>query len=77
MNAQIKNVAQLPKVNICNKKNQQMEQVYNKGEEMINILIYVDIEKQFNIIQFFPELNQNVVKKGVTFTLPYTSRTIK
>ena len=41
----IKIVTQLSKVNVWNKENQKLEQMYNSREEIMNTLIYVDFQK--------------------------------
>ena len=69
MNAHIQIVAQLSKVNAWNKENQQMEQMHHSREKMMNILSYVDFAKLRHFIHSFPELNQKIVKEGITFTL--------
>ena len=46
-----------------------MEQIYNAGEKMMNILSYVDFSKLYNVIKIFPGLNQNFMKEGITFPL--------
>ena len=45
MNAHIQIVDQLSKFNVCNKENQQTEQIYIARGEMMNILSYVDFAK--------------------------------
>ena len=54
-----------------------MEQMYNAGEEVMNILGFVDYEKMFRVIKFFPELNQNFVKEGIILPLSSSSRAIE
>ena len=34
-------------------------------------------QKLWNVIKFFPQMNQNFVRQGITFTLLYSSRDIK
>ena len=76
-NAQIQIVAQLSKVNVRNKYNQQVEQMYNEREEIINILSYVDFSKLCNIIKFFPESNQKFAKEVITFPILSSSISIE
>ena len=54
-----------------------MYRMYNAREEIMNILCHVDFAKLCNAIQLFPGLNQNIVGKGITFTLLSSSRYIK
>ena len=62
MNSNIQIVAQLSKFNVWNQHNQQMEQMYNRREELYNISIYVDFAKLCNVIKNFTELNYNLAK---------------
>ena len=77
MNSHIQIVAQLSKFNEWNKENQQMEQMYNAREEMMNILSYVDFSKLCNVMKVFTELNQNILKEGITFSFLSSSRDVE
>ena len=54
-----------------------MEQMYNAGEELMNILSYVDFAKLCNVIKYSSELNQKIVKEVITFPIFSSSRAIK
>ena len=69
MNTHIQIVAQLSKVDAWNKENQQMEQIYNARQVLMNILSYVDFARLCVVIKYFPELNQKIVKEGITFPI--------
>ena len=77
MNTNIQIVAQLSKVKICNQHNHKMEQMYNRREELMNILSYVDFSKLCHFIDDFPLFNHNDVKEGVTLSPSYSPRAIK
>ena len=58
MSSHVQILAQLSEVNVCNKDKQQMEQIYNAGEYMMNILSYVNFVKLCRVIKYFPKLNK-------------------
>ena len=53
------------------------EQMYNTRKELVNLLSYVHFAKLFNVLKYFPELNQHFVKEGITFPVSSSSRAIK
>ena len=77
MNVNIKIFAQLSKFNVWNQHNKQIEQMYNGIEELVNILSYVDFEKLYHVINYFPELNEEIEKKDIIVPLSSSSRAIK
>ena len=77
MNYCVQIVAQLSKVNVCNKDNQQMEKMYNAIEDMMNILSYVDFAIMCNVNKYFPELNHKFGKEDINFPLSSSSRAIE
>ena len=62
-------MVQLSKINVWNKDNNKMEQMYNEIEELTNILGYVDFAKLCNVINNFPDFNQIFLKEGITLPL--------
>ena len=52
MKSHVQIVAQLSKVNIRNKENQQMELMYKSIEDMMNILSYADFAKLCHAIKY-------------------------
>ena len=77
MNSHIQIMDQLSKVNLWNKENQQMEQIYNARDDMMNILSYADSSNLCHVIKYFPELNKTNWKEDITFTLSNILRYIE
>ena len=51
--------------------------MYNRRDNLKNILSYVDFTKLCNVIKQSTELNHNIVKEGIIFPVSLGSRAIK
>ena len=51
--------------------------MYNRRDNLKNILRYVDFNRLWNIIKQFTELNLNIVKEVINFNLSVGSRKMK
>ena len=62
-------MAQLSKVNLCQKWNQKLELIHYAREKIMKTLSCVDFAKLCHVIKYFPQLNRDFDKEDITFPL--------
>ena len=69
MKSHVQIVAHLSQVNVWNKNNGKMENIYNAREHMKNIFCSVYFQILFQFFRYLPQLNPFFSKEDITFPL--------